>query len=158
MNIVEITTTAAPTLYSVLGVSPDADLKLIKHAHRCLVLKHHPDKQHCSGNNNNHDEFQRVQHAYQILSNPQLRTAYNQELSIQQSKKQSSGVVIVVNKSELQMEWVEIVKDDNSTDCSTCQIYIYNCRCGGTIELFKQDFSASNACSNCSLAIRVDST
>ena len=61
--------------YSVLGVARDATAEEIKTAFRRLAALHHPDK-----NPNDHtapDRFKEINHAYQILSDPQKRAAYD---------------------------------------------------------------------------------
>lgn len=62
--------------YDVLGVSRDADLNEIKAAYRKLAVKHHPDKN--PDNPDAHAKFQEVNQAYQILSDPQKRRAFDQ--------------------------------------------------------------------------------
>jgi len=57
--------------YQTLGVSKDADVKEIKQAYRKLASKHHPDK------GGNKAEFQKIQSAYDTLSDPQKRAQYD---------------------------------------------------------------------------------
>lgn len=57
--------------YQTLGVSKDADIKDIKRAYRKLASKHHPDKGGDKG------EFQKIQAAYDTLSDPQKRAQYD---------------------------------------------------------------------------------
>lgn len=57
--------------YQTLGVSKDADIKDIKRAYRKLASKHHPDK------GGDKSEFQKVQAAYDTLSDPQKRAQYD---------------------------------------------------------------------------------
>ncbi|OLL25553.1 DnaJ 1, mitochondrial [Neolecta irregularis DAH-3] len=61
--------------YTVLGVSKDADAKDIKIAYYSLAKKYHPDS---NKESNAREKFQEVQHAYEILSDPQKRTQYDQ--------------------------------------------------------------------------------
>lgn len=64
--------------YDVLGVRDDAPLEEIKKAYRKLAAKTHPDR--------NGEEmtplFRSVQDAYETLSNPLKRAAYDRELNV----------------------------------------------------------------------------
>src|SRR5258705_13905347 len=63
-------------LYDVLGVSRTATADEIKKAHRKAVRQFHPDR-----NKNNpgaEEKFREAQEAYDILSDPQKRTNYDQ--------------------------------------------------------------------------------
>lgn len=62
----------AEDFYKTLGVDKKASEDEIKRAYRKLALKNHPDKGGDSA------EFQKVNEAYQILSDPQKRTQYDQ--------------------------------------------------------------------------------
>jgi len=57
--------------YQTLGVSKDADVKEIKQAYRKLASKHHPDK------GGDKAEFQKIQSAYDTLSDPKKRAQYD---------------------------------------------------------------------------------
>lgn len=61
--------------YDVLGVARDADIGTIKKAHRKLALKLHPDKN--IGNDAATEQFRLVQQAYEVLSDNQERTWYD---------------------------------------------------------------------------------
>jgi len=59
--------------YNILGVSKDASDEEIKKAYRKLAHKHHPDK---SGGNE--ARFKEVNEAYQVLSDKEKRSQYDQ--------------------------------------------------------------------------------
>ncbi|MFD1485701.1 molecular chaperone DnaJ [Lacticaseibacillus baoqingensis] len=61
--------------YDILGVSRDADDATIKKAFRQLSKKYHPDLNHEPGAE---AKFKEVNEAYQVLSDPQKRAAYDQ--------------------------------------------------------------------------------
>ncbi|GJJ68505.1 hypothetical protein EMPS_00851 [Entomortierella parvispora] len=61
-------------LYDILGVPTDATPALIKKNYRALALQNHPDK---NPDPEAHAKFQKISEAYQILSDPKLRSDYN---------------------------------------------------------------------------------
>ncbi|MGL4439870.1 MAG: DnaJ domain-containing protein, partial [Bosea sp. (in: a-proteobacteria)] len=62
--------------YEVLGVPKDADEAGLKAAYRKLAMQHHPDKN--QGNKEAEVKFKELNEAYQVLSDPNKRAAYNQ--------------------------------------------------------------------------------
>ncbi len=64
--------------YVILGIDFDASDAEIKDAYRKLVLKYHPD--HFGEDSS---PFLKIQEAYQVLSNPELKRKYDQSLIIQ---------------------------------------------------------------------------
>ena len=63
----------AKDYYQILGVSKTASAEEIKRAYRKLAHEHHPDK-----SNGEAKKFKEINEAYQILSNPQKRSQYDQ--------------------------------------------------------------------------------
>ena len=61
--------------YEVLGVARSANDAEIKSAFRKLAAQHHPDKN--PGDEDAHGRFTELNQAYQILSNPQKRAAFD---------------------------------------------------------------------------------
>ena len=71
---------AAPTLYAVLAVKQAADAEAIRKSYRQLVRQWHPDL--CS-ESNAAEQFQRIQHAWEILRDPKLRRKYDAGLALE---------------------------------------------------------------------------
>jgi DnaJ-class molecular chaperone len=61
--------------YQILGVSRNASLDEIKKAYRDKARKHHPDIDKSSGAE---ERFKEINEAYQVLSDPQKKVAYDQ--------------------------------------------------------------------------------
>jgi curved DNA-binding protein len=61
--------------YKILGVARDADKDAIKRAYRKLAHKHHPD---VSKEPDAEERFKEVKEAYEVLSDPEKRAAYDQ--------------------------------------------------------------------------------
>ena len=68
--------TAAKDLYAALGVSKGAPADEIKKAYRKLAKAHHPDKN--PGDAAAEERFKEIQHAYDVLSDPEKRKVYDQ--------------------------------------------------------------------------------
>lgn len=82
-----MSTTPLADPYAVLGVARDAALPAIRSAHRKLVLQTHPDKiQDESLRAAKQDEFQRVQQAYEILSDDGRRRECDDRLAYTQDR------------------------------------------------------------------------
>lgn len=61
--------------YEVLGVARDADDATIKKAYRKLAMKYHPDRN--PDNKEAEEKFKELGEAYEVLSNPEKRAAYD---------------------------------------------------------------------------------
>ena len=61
--------------YEVLGVNRDAGDDDIKKAYRKLAMKHHPDRN--PDNKDSEEKFKEAKEAYEMLSDPQKKAAYD---------------------------------------------------------------------------------
>jgi curved DNA-binding protein CbpA len=59
--------------YELLQISPNAELQTIQRVYRMLAARYHPDNP-ATGDK---ERFLLLQEAYRVLSNPELRSAYN---------------------------------------------------------------------------------
>ena len=64
--------------YAVLGVAKDASEEEIKKAYRKLAMKHHPDRNQGEKAKESEEQFKEVKEAYEMLSDPKKRAAYDQ--------------------------------------------------------------------------------
>ncbi|HOW50475.1 MAG TPA: molecular chaperone DnaJ [bacterium] len=63
-------------LYQTLGVQRNASPDDIKKAYRQLAIKYHPDRN--KGDKTSEEKFKEINHAYEILSDPEKRKMYDQ--------------------------------------------------------------------------------
>ena len=64
--------------YEVLGVAKNASEEDIKKAYRKLAMKHHPDRNQGDAAKKSEEKFKEAKEAYEMLSDPQKRAAYDQ--------------------------------------------------------------------------------
>jgi molecular chaperone DnaJ len=64
--------------YDVLGVPKNATDEDIKKAYRKLAMKHHPDRNQGDGATKAEERFKEAKEAYEMLSDPHKRAAYDQ--------------------------------------------------------------------------------
>ncbi|XP_031626463.1 dnaJ homolog subfamily C member 24-like [Contarinia nasturtii] len=101
--------------YEVLNCHPSDSIEEIKKSYQNLVLKHHPDKQNASGNQNI-EQFYRIDEAWKMLRVPEQRKKYDAEMK--QRKFDAEPIV-----------HAKVYRQDFNFD-SESQNFIYPCRCG----------------------------
>ena len=62
--------------YQTLGIAKNSTDAEIKKAYRRLAMKHHPDRN--PGNTSSEQKFKEAKEAYEVLSDPQKRSTYDQ--------------------------------------------------------------------------------
>ncbi len=63
-------------LYKIMQLHPSSDSDMVSHAYKKLCKKYHPDL-----NSNTHDVMQKINHAYEVLSNEKSRALYDKSYS-----------------------------------------------------------------------------
>ena len=66
-----------PNYYDILEISPSASAEVIRAAYRSLSRKHHPD---ANPDSDETKHFKRVQEAWEVLSDPENRRQYDEQL------------------------------------------------------------------------------
>ena len=79
-----------PDPYEALGVAKDSDLTAVRTAHRKLALKHHPDRiKDEAEREKGKVEFQKIQQAYDILSDPEKRSRYDDKVKLAELRREA---------------------------------------------------------------------
>lgn len=124
--------------YQILGVNKDCAQDEIKAAFRKLAIKNHPDK------GGDKDKFQKIQKAYEVLSDPDKRNEYDNP---QQDFFNSpfEEFFNMHNNMNMQRNNAQIKRKDVSYDCFITLRDIYF----GIVKSIK--ISKKNICKNCQI-------
>src|ERR1700693_1705708 len=92
-----------PNLYKILGIKNTATLEQIKKAHRKKVKKHHPDI------GGDPEIFRQIQEAYDILSDPEKRRAYDTTATTntEPNYELQEAVALVVDKIKWKIDGLD---------------------------------------------------
>lgn len=105
------------TYYEILSVKEDASYDQIRNSYRSAILHSHPDKLNTSRCCSSDDKFLKIQKAWQVLSDAELRVVYDNDL---RSSRQDGGTTAD-----------EISLEDMSVEINGQDMEIfYQCRCG----------------------------
>lgn len=118
--------------YEILNCHPSDSIEEIKKSYQALILKHHPDKQN-SSTENDVELFYQIDEAWKMLRDSEQRRKYDAEL--QQHKFDDEPIV-----------HAKIYRNDFEFNTDS-QSYLYPCRCGGYFVL-PDDCIEPNDCDN----------
>lgn len=135
-----------PDHYQVLGLPADASITEVKTAFRSAALRLHPDK--ATPDSASQEEFLRVQQAWRVLGDPQLRQAYDRQL---QAAAAQTQVQVNERLTACQLETCHV---EGEAECLS-----WPCRCGGAYIVLLDDTVGYGEvlvpCSTCSLYVAV---
>ncbi|SCV00088.1 DnaJ-class molecular chaperone [Cupriavidus necator] len=98
------------TLYTTLGVQPDATLDEIKRAYRRAAMKWHPDR-NLGRETEAHAAFQEIRDAYTILSDAGQRQIYDEVFEREMRRWQAEREAQEVQEREAQRESQRIAQE-----------------------------------------------
>lgn len=93
-------------LYSVLGVTPQANMEEIKNSYYSLSQKYHPDKH--GGDKTTTEKFVEIKEAHELLSNPVEREKYDAENFPKHSQNSYTGASV---RKEFKFHFYQPKKD-----------------------------------------------
>ncbi len=115
--------------YEILEVDKNASDEIIKVAYKALVKKYHPDLKEGIAKINAEDKIKQVNEAYDILSNPEKKYEYDQNLINEDISKEQYEIVLNENmnlKRELNVYRNNIYKNYRNNNKYTKENYNTN--------------------------------
>src|SRR5574344_489740 len=107
--------------YEVLGVAKTASAEEIKHAYKKLAIKYHPDKN--PGNKEAEEKFKEAAEAYEVLSDPQKRSNYDQFGHDMPVKMNASGTATEVQSCQYLAHWLYGQKPTEAEATAFAELY-----------------------------------
>ncbi|KAK3084298.1 hypothetical protein FSP39_011242 [Pinctada imbricata] len=138
-------------LYDVLQCAEDSSQETIKKNYQKLALKFHPDKLSTSNTSSecsSSEEFVRLNKAWTILGDPNLRKHYD----LSQKHKQLLQDLPIQDK----ISFCDF--EQASCEVSSLPYFTYECRCGGDYILHEDKVKVGETiayCDTCSLCVQV---
>ena len=83
--------------YEILEVDKNASDEIIKVAYKALVKKYHPDLKEGTAKINAEDKIKQINEAYDILSNPEKKYEYDQNLINESISKEQYEIILNEN-------------------------------------------------------------
>lgn len=107
------------TYYEILSVKEDASYEEIRNSYRSAILQSHPDKLNSSGCNSDDEKFLKIQKAWEVLGDAELRVVYDNDL------RSSRHDGITADEISIEDMSVEITGEEGEV----IELF-YQCRCG----------------------------
>lgn len=97
--------------YEILEVDKNASKEIIDKAYKTLAKRYHPDLQTQEGKEQKEEMMKKVNEAYDVLSEENKRTAYNQQLASQNVSMDEYQKILLEN--ELLKQQLETARQNN---------------------------------------------
>lgn len=91
---------SSPTLYEALQLPRGASADDVRSAYRRLAREHHPDRAGADG-----AAMARINRAYQVLSDPELRASYDHRLDHRPAPRKPGRVVLPGDRLRTRLLW-----------------------------------------------------
>lgn len=137
--------------YEILGISEAASTDDVRHAYQRLALRHHPDRGSDAACSSKSHAFVRVQRAYDLLRDPEVRKRYDAEQRAELLRAHATNASrdLPVDIDEMQYE--------ESADAGGGGVWRHTCRCGDEFLLHEAqllDGIDAIHCRSCSYVLR----
>ncbi|KAG2312360.1 hypothetical protein Bca52824_023917 [Brassica carinata] len=110
------------TYYQILSVKEDASYDEIRNSYRSAILHSHPDKLNTPRRSSDEEKFLKIQKAWQVLSDAELRVVYDNDL---RSSRQDGTTA-----DEISVEDMSVEIAGGGEDEEVVMEVFYQCRCG----------------------------
>lgn len=90
--------------YEILEVNSKASKEVIEKAYKVLIKKYHPDGQVSEKKNEYNEKVKEINEAYEVLSNPFLRSQYNIEMEKDEKRQNEIEYQRIINEQKNQNE------------------------------------------------------
>lgn len=93
--------------YDILQINQNASPEIIEKAYKTLAKKYHPDLQEESNKKEAEEILKEINEAYEILSNPEKKASYDQDLKNETISKEDYDKIYVQNKKLKEQQELE---------------------------------------------------
>lgn len=106
--------------YDILQINQNASPEIIEKAYKTLAKKYHPDLQEESNKKEAEEILKEINEAYEILSNPEKKASYDQDLKNETISKEDYAKIYTQN--EALKEELNNLKNNASNDTTSSDI------------------------------------
>jgi curved DNA-binding protein CbpA len=109
--------------YKILEVHPEASIDVIRRAYKTLALRYHPDKHQSSRKRAADIKFKEISEAYDVLSNPVKRRAFDRACYSSQKVAESGKANAEINEKAYYYYRIGLAHYQNAQKKTTWRIF-----------------------------------